>query len=388
MSETFVIAQGGGPTAVINQTLAGIVLEARRQHPGCRILGSRYGVRGIRDGDLVDLSSIPEGQLRQIAATPSAALGSTRDKPDAAYCEKILKGLRSVGATAFVYIGGNDTSGTQAILRDAAGGDIAFVHAPKTIDNDLEENDHTPGFISAAEFVAASFLSVDLDFRALPGLYCGIVMGRHAGFLTAASTAWRLDDDSGPHLVYVPERAFERHRFVDDVKRVMAKHGRCIVAISEGISSPSGKSMVEELVPPEMLERDAHGNVRLSGTDLGQAIERVIAEDLKGIRARVDTFGYLPRGNIGMISPVDAQEAFDAGAYAVTVAGEGGGSVALQYDGSRIVTRKVPLENVAGKTRHMPDDFLNADENRLSATGRAYFERLLPRRYNPAKPFV
>src|SRR5690606_38389729 len=104
----------------------------------------------------------------------------------------------------------------------------------------------------------ASFLSVDLDFRALPGLYCGIVMGRHAGFLTAASTAWRLDDDSGPHLVYVPERAFERHRFVDDVKRVMAKHGRCIVAISEGISSPSGKSMVEELVPPEMLERDAH----------------------------------------------------------------------------------------------------------------------------------
>src|SRR5690606_10761301 len=154
-----------------------------------------------------------------------------------------------------------------------------------------------------------------------------------------------LDDDSGPHLVYVPERAFERHRFVDDVKRVMAKHGRCIVAISEGISSPSGKSMVEELVPPEMLERDAHGNVRLSGTDLGQAIEPVIAEDFKGIRARVDTFGYLPRGNIGMISPVDAQEAFDAGAYAVTVAGEGGGSVALQYDGSRIVTRKVPLEN-------------------------------------------
>src|SRR5690606_7422224 len=151
------------------------------------------------------------------------------------------------------YIGGNDTSGTQAILRDASDGDIAFVHAPKTIDNDLEENDHTPGFISAAEFVAGSFLSVDLDFCALPGLYCGIVMGRHAGFLTAASAAWRLDEESGPHLVYVPERPFARARFVDDVKRTMAKHGRCVVAISEGISAPSGKSMVEELVAPDRL---------------------------------------------------------------------------------------------------------------------------------------
>src|SRR5690606_24055906 len=224
-----------------------------------------------------------------------------------------LASLRELGADTFIYIGGNDTAGTQQILHDASGGGIAFVHAPKTIDNDLEENDHTPGFISAAEFVAGAFLSVDLDFRALPGLYCGIVMGRHAGFLTAASTAWRLDDDSGPHLVYVPERAFERHRFVDDVKRVMAKHGRCIIAVAGGISWPSGMTMVEELVQQERLERDGNGNSCLSGTGLVQAIERVIAEDLKCSRARVDTFGCLPGGNIGMIRPVDAQEAFDAG---------------------------------------------------------------------------
>src|SRR5690606_24859568 len=180
-----------------------------------------------------------------------------------------------------IYIGGNDTAGTQGILAEASGGGIAFVHAPKTIDNDLEENDHTPGFISAAEFVASSFLSVDLDFRALPGVYCGIVMGRHAGFLTASAAAWRLDEESGPHLIYVPERPFERPRFVDDVRATMAMHGRCVVAISEGISTPSGHSLIEELVPPELLERDAHGNIRLSGTDLGQAIERCIAEDLK-----------------------------------------------------------------------------------------------------------
>jgi 6-phosphofructokinase 1 len=388
MASTFVIAQGGGPTAVINQTMVGATLEARRRFPGCRVLGARHGVRGIRDNDYVDLTHRSEEELLRIAATPSAALGSTRDKPDAAYCEVVLKRLRETGADAFIYIGGNDTAGTQQILSDAAGGDIAFVHAPKTIDNDLEENDHTPGFISAAEFVAGAFLSVDLDFRALPGIYAGIVMGRHAGFLTAASAAWRLDGDSGPHLVYVPERPFERARFVDDVKATMGRHGRCIVALSEGISSASGRSMVEELIPAEMLERDAHGNVRLSGTDLGQAIERILADDLKGTRARVDTFGYLPRGNIGMISAVDAREAFDAGVFAIDAAARGGGSVALQEEDGKTVIRLVPLLAVAGKTRHMPEGFLDPEENRISALGQAYLDRLLPKRFEPGRPFV
>ena len=388
MSATFVIAQGGGPTAVINQTLAGAVLEARRRHPGCRVLGARHGVRGLRDGDLVDLTHRSEEELRRIAATPSAALGSTRDKPDAAYCDLLLKSLKQIGADAFIYIGGNDTAGTQQILADASGGGIAFVHAPKTIDNDLEENDHTPGFISAAEFVAGAFLSVDLDFRALPGIYCGIVMGRHAGFLTAASAAWRLDEESGPHLIYVPERPFERARFVEDVKETMARHGRCIVALSEGISGISGRSLVEELVPPEMLERDAHGNVRLSGTDLGQAIERILANDLKGKRARVDTFGYMPRGNIAAISPVDAQEAFDAGVFAIEAAARGGGSVALQEHEGRTAMRLVSLSAVAGRTRHMPAGFLEPNGNRLSAEGHSYLERLVPRKFAPARPFV
>src|SRR5690606_7231567 len=125
---------------------------------------------------------------------------------------------------------------------------------PKTIDNDLEENDHVPGFISAAEFVAGAFLSVDLDFRALPGIYVGIVMGRHAGFLTAASAAWRLDADSGPHLAYVPERAFPTERFIADVKATLARHGRCVVAVSEGVSTADGNSLVESLVPADRLE--------------------------------------------------------------------------------------------------------------------------------------
>lgn len=388
MSGTFVIAQGGGPTAVINQTMVGAALEVRKKHPGARVLGSLHGVRGIRDGNYVDLSAISEERLRLIANTPSAALGSTRDKPDAAYCEVVLKGLQKVGADAFIYIGGNDTSGTQQILTDASGGKIAFVHAPKTIDNDLEENDHVPGFISAAEFVAGAFLSVDLDFRALPGIYVGIVMGRHAGFLTAASAAWKMDEASGPHLVYVPERAFSTARFIDDVRATLDRHGRCIVAVSEGVSTADGKALVESLVPPEKLERDQHGNVKLSGSDLTAALEHALAEGLPGKRARVDALGYMPRGSVAAINAVDAKEAFDAGAFAVDVAGEGGGSVAVTYDGHKTVLKKVPLKNVAGKTRHMPDDFMQADANQLSEKGMSYLKRLVPEKYKVGKPFV
>ncbi len=388
MTRTIVIAQGGGPTAVINQTMAGAALEARRRDPSTRVLGALHGVSGVRDGRFVDLGALPEDELMRIAGTPSAALGSTRDKPDAAYCEKVLAGLKKVDASAFIYIGGNDTAGTQAILAEASGGSIAYIHAPKTIDNDLTENDHTPGFISAGQFVAAAFLSVDLDFRALPGIYVGIVMGRHAGFLTAAASAWRMDDSCGPHLTYVPERAFDRARFVDDIKGVMARHGRCIVALSEGVSGTDGRSLVESLVPAEMQERDAHGNVRLSGTDLGQAIERILAEDLAGIRSRVDTLGYLPRGAIAMISETDQKEAFEAGRFAVEVAENGSGSVALQHTSGVTAPALVPLQSVAGKTRHMPDDFLEKDENRVAAPGIAYLERLLPRVFDPGKPFV
>jgi 6-phosphofructokinase 1 len=380
MSGTFVIAQGGGPTAVINQTLAGAITAIRARHPGARILGARHGVRGLRDGHLVDLHTLSAADLERLARTPGAALGSTRDKPDAGYCDAVLKGLRAAGADAFIYIGGNDTAGTQSLIARASGGRIACVHAPKTIDNDLVENDHTPGFISAAEFVAGAFAGADLDFRSLPGIYVGIVMGRHAGFLTAASAAWRADAESGPHLVYVPERPFDRERFLDGVRSSLGRHGHCIVAMSEGVQNRDGRSLVEHLVPPEMLERDPHGNVRLSGTDLGQAVERILAEDLPRVRARVDTFGYLPRSHAGLVNATDQREAFEAGTFAAEVAEAGSYSVALQFDGKVTRPVRVPLDAVAGKTRHMPADFLAADRDHVSDKCMAYLARLLPPR--------
>ena len=375
MSEVFVIAQGGGPTAVINQTVAGAALEVRRRHPKAKVLGARHGVRGIRKGDFVDLSALSDTDLRRFGNTPNAGLGSTRDKPDAKYCGEILEALNKVGASAFIYIGGNDTAGTMQILHDT-GSKIAFIHAPKTIDNDLVESDHTPGFISAAWFVANAFLSVDLDFRAMTGIYVGVVMGRHAGFLTASAAAWRRGENDGPHLVYPPEWRFSMRHFLDDVGAVRDRLGRCTVAMSEGVLGEDGRPLLEHI--RQDVERDAHGNLQLSGGDLGLAVNGALAEAFPKVRTRVDTFGYLPRGFAGMIAENDSREAFEAGAFAVRASETGSCSVALRFEGGRTVPAQVPLAAVAGKTRLMSKSFLTEAGNQVSAEGMAYLGRLIP----------
>ena len=183
------VAQGGGPTAVINQSMVGVVLEARRQAGVSRVYGARHGVRGIVDEDFVDLTQETSHNLELVAGTPGSALGSTRDKPDLAYCRDIFRVLRAHGIGHFYYIGGNDSADTVRIVSEQAAQaayPLRCVHVPKTIDNDLVGNDHTPGFPSAARYVAQAFAGANLDNAALPGVYVAVVMGRHAGFLTAA----------------------------------------------------------------------------------------------------------------------------------------------------------------------------------------------------------
>lgn len=249
-SGNLVIAQGGGPTAVINQSLAGAVLEARLFPQIERIYGARYGVSGIVNEDFVDLSTETRAHLEAIAATPSSALGSTRDKPDLAYCRNILASLKAHGASWFLYIGGNDTAETLRIVSEEAakeGYDLRCMHVPKTIDNDLMESDHAPGFPSAARFVAQAFMGANLDNRALPGVYVAVVMGRDAGFLTAGSAAARTTGDDGPHLIYLPERSFDTARFLSEVKSVHDRLGRCVIAVSEGIRDANGAALAVTL---------------------------------------------------------------------------------------------------------------------------------------------
>ncbi len=207
MPHKILVAQGGGPTAVINQSLAGVALEARRFPEVSHVYGALQGVRGIVNDDLVDLGQETVANLEAVAATPAAALGSTRDKPDRQYCQEIFKVLKAHAIDTFFYIGGNDSSDTVRIVaEEAKKGDhgLRAIHIPKTIDNDLVGFDHTPGYPSAARFVTQAFAGANLDNLALKGVYVAVVMGRHAGFLTAASALARKYPDDGPHLIYLP----------------------------------------------------------------------------------------------------------------------------------------------------------------------------------------
>jgi 6-phosphofructokinase len=384
-----VIAQGGGPTAVINQTLCGAITAARRLDPSLKILGSRHGVRGLLARDVVDLGALGDGDLLRLGNTPGAALGTTRDKPDPKSCEAVLAALEALDARAFIYTGGNDTAGSLELLRRQSSGACRFVHAPKTIDNDLMENDHTPGFISAGSVVAHACASVDLDVRAFGGIYVAIVMGRHAGFLSASPAGWQREPDDAPHLVYAPEKQFGVEDFLNDVGAVFERLGRCIVSMSEGVQDETGTPFVEALARAAggVLERDAHGNVQLTGGDLGMEIQRVLKARFPKARTRVDTLGYLPRGFLGLIDPTDQREAFAAGGFAAEMAMTESGSVALTFDGERTTLKRVPLDHVAARTRHMPESFFERP-NAISAEGRAYFRRLLPPRPDIFPPFV
>ena len=381
-SGKILVAQGGGPTAVINQSMVGVVMEARRFRQVERIYGAMHGVRGIINEDFVDLTQETHHNLEQVANTPSSALGSTRDKPDLAYCQEIFKVLQAHEIEHFFYIGGNDSSDTVRIVSEqaqAAKYPLCCIHVPKTIDNDLVGSDHTPGFPSAARFVALAFAGANLDNAALPGVYVAVVMGRHAGFLTAASALGKKFPDDGPHLIYLPERTFVLEKFLSDVKTTFERYGRCVVAVSEGIHDASGTPIASLLAKD--LEYDDHGNVQLSGNGaLADLLCEEIKTRLKIKRVRGDTFGYLQRSFMGCVSDVDQREAREVGEKAVQFAmwGKQSGSVAIKRVGFYSVDYELlPLQAVAGKTRVMEDAFISKSGTDVTDAFRLYLRPLL-----------
>lgn len=376
------VAQGGGPTAVINQSLAGVVLEARRFSNIESVYGACHGVAGISAENIVDLGQETTQQIELVAAMPGSALGSTRDKPDTRYCQEILRVLQAHGIGYFFYIGGNDTADTLSIVSEEArraSYPLRCIHVPKTVDNDLMCNDHTPGFPSAARFVTQAFAGTNLDNAALPGVYLAVVMGRHAGFLTAASAMARKYPDDGPHLIYLPERVFVLEKFLADVKAAHERFGRCIIAVSEGIHDASGTPIVSQLV--KNIERDEHHNVQLSGTGaLADLLCEKIKSKLKIKRVRGDTFGYLQRSFLGCVSDVDKREAREVGKKAVQYAMQGApdGSVTIHRIGSYAADYKLTaLTEVTGKTRTMPGAFISANGTDVTDEFRVYLRPLL-----------
>jgi 6-phosphofructokinase 1 len=371
-----VIGQSGGPTSVINQSLVGVIEQVRQSKQIKQLLGARHGVRGVINEQFIDLSHVPQDLLNRIANTPAAALGSTRDKPDHAYCEKIFASFRKHDIRYFFYIGGNDSADTARIVNDLAkkeNYELRTFHIPKTIDNDLRVHDHTPGYGSAAKFVAAAVMGDDCDNRSLPGIKVDVIMGRNAGFLTAASVLARQRDGDGPHLIYVPETPLSEEKFLADVDAMYRKHGRCLIAVSEGIAMPDGKTWAEHM--SSGLEKDAHGNIQLSGTGaLGDFLASLITKKLqpaggKKLRVRADTFGYLQRSFPGFVSPTDAAEARLVGQKAVEYAANpdnAEGSVAMrrlpgnQY---KIETFLTPLATVARETKHLDPQYIENGNN-------------------------
>ena len=380
------IAQGGGPTAVINESLVGAVIESRKIPSVERVYGAHHGVRGIINEDFIDLTRETTNNLEMVANTPAAGLGSTRDKPDEAYCREMFKVLRAHEIQTFFYIGGNDSSDALRILRDQAKEaryELRCVHIPKTIDNDLMVNDHTPGFPSAARYVALAFAGANLDNRALPGVYICVVMGRHAGFLTAASVIGRVFADDGPHHIYMPERTFSLEKFTSDVKTTYDKFGRCIVAVSEGVHDASGEPIISQLV--KNVERDSHGNIQLSGnSQLGDLLADHIKDNTEIKRVRADTLGYPQRSFLGIVSDVDAREAREVGEKAVQYAhfgdqeGNHSGSVTIHRTGFYSVEYHLTaLEQIAAKTRVMPDEFIDENGSNVTDKFRLYLRPLI-----------
>jgi 6-phosphofructokinase 1 len=362
------IGQSGGPTCVINQSLVGIVEAAQASQSIVKVYGALHGIKGVLEGKLIDLGKESKETLEAVAKTPCAALRSVRKKPTREECEQALAVFQRHDIRYFFYVGGNDSAETAHVLNEIAvaqGYEVRLFHVPKTIDNDLRVNDHCPGYGSAARFVAQALMGDNLDNRSLPGIKIDVVMGRNAGWLTAASVLARAHPDDGPHLVYVPEKVFTLAQFAADVERVYKQHGRCLIALSEGVHGPDGKTLVES------KEKDSHGNVQLSGSGaLGDFLADEIKQRLGAkLRVRADTFGYLQRSFPGVVSSVDAREARAVGRTAVRLATgtkHAHGSVAIlrAKEGPYKVTfEHTELKNVAKETRPMEAAFLKGDND-------------------------
>ena len=381
-----VIGQSGGPTAVINRSLVGFIKEATSQEYE-EVLGARHGLSGMLSEDFVDLSKLSDSQLYGIAKTPAAALGSVRKKPTEEDIEKLISIFEKQNIRFFFYIGGNDSAETANLVSKGAkqiGYEMKAFHIPKTIDNDLLETDHCPGYGSAARFVAHAFQGDDADNRSLKGIKINVLMGRHAGWLTAASTLGKSSEEDGPHLVYVPEKVFNIDEFLKDVKEVYESLGRCVVAVSEGIHNKEGDYFLQTYASDTGSglagKTDSHGNIQLSGSGaLGDTLTNIVSEHIDGARVRADTFGYLQRSFLADISEVDAEEAERVGRHSVIA------SLDLQ-SGSVILKRQlsetyycdvdvVDLDKVAKNTKDMPEEFL---DNKKPYVTNEFFKYAMP----------
>lgn len=385
------VLQSGGPTAVINQTLAGILTSARLHSKHIKtVFGAFHGLHGLLYENLLDLGSLPEQVLQGLAHTPGAALGSARIKPKNEDLDRLFDVFREHNIRYVFYIGGNDSAEAAQLIRSEANQrkhDLHILHVPKTIDNDLMETDHCPGYGSVARVAAHILLGDDLDNRSFyNGIKINICMGRHAGWIAAASALARRcvenedPENCGPHLIYMPEHKFSEEQFINDVQSTYDRLGRATVVVAEGIADQLKNSRFAG-------EKDEFGNAQLSGSGkLGDHLAKIIEKHVQvhshlgKLRVRSDTWGYLQRSLPGMVSEVDKQEAFEVGVAAVEfmIRGETDKTVIIQRVSDSPYSSMPGLTDltlVAQKTKQVPVHMINATGNGVT---NAFFEYVLP----------
>jgi ATP-dependent phosphofructokinase / diphosphate-dependent phosphofructokinase len=375
-----VIAQGGGPTPVINASLYGAVREAARLLPHCGIRGARNGITGVLRDGWIDLTRVSGPLWKQIADSPGSALGSCRRMLSAEEAEQAVRRLKEEDVRYFFYIGGNDSMDTALKMNRAAlklHYELACCGIPKTIDNDLPETDHCPGFGSAARYIAQSAVDLGMDIRSLPTPVSILeVMGRNAGWLTAATLLARRNPDDAPHLIYVPEIPLTRERFLNDVQNVYDRLGWVVAAVSEGLRDEAGESWGVR-----------HGEAAIDGFghplpgDVGTTLADLVSSELH-LRARSEKPGVLGRSSSLLVSASDRREAEEVGAFAYSWALEDntGFMAAIERQPGpayAVAYRAVPLDAVAGQTRLLPQDYVTGGQNDIQPEYRAYAEPLI-----------
>ena len=352
------IAQGGGPTPVINSSLLGAVREAKR-HPEAieTIYGARYGAEGILAGDLIDLGAVPTEQLDLLARTPASAIGSCRRKLTDADYPAVLECFKKFNIRYFFYNGGNDSMDTCNKVYNLAvesGYELHVIGIPKTIDNDLAVTDHCPGFGSAAKYAAASALELAQDAAALPiHVVVMEMMGRNAGWITAASALFTKLMPC-EHLVYLPETDFDKDEFLAAVKEKWAKGRGLLVTVSEGIHYAGGAPVADSGIV------DGFGHKVPGGA--AQTLSDMIMNEL-GIKSRSEKPGLLGRTSVALMSEVDRDEAELAGATAVRAAVEGETGYMVGFRTEREPEYKsetilVPLAEVANAEKTFPLEWI------------------------------
>ncbi|MCL4541542.1 MAG: diphosphate--fructose-6-phosphate 1-phosphotransferase [Chloroflexi bacterium] len=349
---TVAVGQSGGPTAVINASLAGVIEGARAA--GSKVLGLRYGIQGALTSDIIDLSAV---DTEALAHTVSAGLGSVRYKLKAEDYDQILKAFDAWNVRTFIYIGGNDSMDTADQLAQVAcqrNLPLHVVGVPKTIDNDLPFTDHCPGYPSAARYVAAVVRDVGLDARAMRRIYFLEIMGRHAGWLAAASCLARDVEGAAPHLIMLPEHSWDEHLFVSSIDEALSRYHHCIVAVAEGFKLPEGDVHLGII--------DPFGHVRLGG--IARQLAELTKERLNLPNVpNSDILGYIQRASSLSRSEVDLQEAREVGRRAVEVAADGqsGFMVTIERLSSRPYRASYGLQRldtIANETRKLDGAFL------------------------------